>query len=57
MHNEFLEVGETDNSTEITSQMGYLSRPAPGAAFPKAKNGQIGEIGWVYDELKVVHGI
>lgn len=54
---EFLSVGEADNSTEITSQMGYLNRAPPGAEFPKAKNGQIGEIGWVYDKLKVVKGI
>lgn len=54
---EFLMVGEGDNSSEITSQMGYLSRAAPGAGFPKAKNGQVGEIGWLYDKLKVVKGI
>lgn len=54
---EFVLVGENDTSPEITSQMGYLTRPAPGAAFPKAKNGQIGEVGWVYDTLKIVKGI
>jgi hypothetical protein len=54
---EFVLVGESDNSTEITSQMGYLNRAAPGAEFPKAKNGQVGEIGWVYDKLKIVKGI
>ncbi|WAR03190.1 hypothetical protein MAR_009748 [Mya arenaria] len=54
---EFLVTGENEASSEITSQMGYLNRGAPGQAFPKAKNGQVGEIGWLYDTLKVVKGI
>lgn len=54
---EFQLVGESDRSSEITSQVGYLNRTAPGQAFPKAKNGQAGEIGWLYDKHKVVNGI
>ncbi|WAR03187.1 hypothetical protein MAR_009745 [Mya arenaria] len=54
---EFLVTGENEASSEITSQMGYLNRAAQGQAFPKAKNGQVGEIGWLYDTLKVVKGI
>lgn len=57
MSDDFLSVGESDTSTEITSQMGYLNRAPPGAEFPKAKNGQAGEIGWLYDKHKVVKGI
>lgn len=54
---EFQMVGEVDRSTEVTSQIGYLNRTAPGQEFPKAKNGQAGEIGWLYDKHKVVKGI
>lgn len=54
---EFIFVGEAANSTEITTHMAYLNRPAPGESFPKAKNGQAGEIGWIYDTLKIVKGI
>ena len=50
-------VGEVDRSSEVTSQIGYLNRSAPGQEFPKAKNGQAGEIGWLYDKHKVVKGI
>ena len=54
---EFQMVGESDRSTEVTSQIGYINRTAPGQQFPKAKNGQAGEIGWVWDVHKVVKGI
>ena len=54
---EFQMVGEADRSTEVTSGVAYLNRTAPGQEFPKAKNGQVGEIGWVYDTHKVVKGI
>ncbi|KAH3885681.1 uncharacterized protein LOC127840999 [Dreissena polymorpha] len=57
LQHEFISVGENEASTEITSQMAYLNRAAPGAQFPKAKNGQVGEIGWVYDALHLVKGI
>ena len=50
-------VGSGDRSPEITSQMSYLSRPPPGAKFPKAKNGQVGEIGWLYETFRIVKGI
>ena len=54
---EFQMVGEVARSTEVTSQLGYLNRTPPGQEFPKAKNGQAGEIGWLYDTHKVVKGI
>ncbi|OWF51930.1 uncharacterized protein LOC110448398 [Mizuhopecten yessoensis] len=53
----FQMVGEGDRSTEVTSQTGYLNRPPPGQAFPKAKNGQVGEIGWPVDTFKIYKGI
>lgn len=54
---DFQMVGNGDRSPEVTSQMGYLSRPPPGTKFPKAKNGQIGEIGWPVETFKIVKGI
>lgn len=54
---DFQMVGIGDRSPEITSQMSYLSRPPPGCKFPKAKNGQIGEIGWPVETFKIVKGI
>jgi hypothetical protein len=50
-------VGSGDRSPEITSQLSYLNRPPPGAKFPKAKNGQVGEIGWLYETFRIVKGI
>lgn len=54
---DFQMVGIGDRSPEITSQMGYLSRPPPGTKFPKAKHGQIGEIGWPVEHFKIVKGL
>lgn len=54
---DFQMVGNGDRSPEVTSQMGYLNRPPPGTKFPKAKNGQIGEIGWPVETFKIVKGI
>ncbi|XP_069132555.1 protein SPMIP2-like isoform X2 [Argopecten irradians] len=56
-HDKFQMVGEGDRSLEVTSQMNYLNRPPPGQAFPKAKNGQIGEIGWPVETFKLYNGI
>lgn len=50
-------VGIGDRSREDTSGMQYLNRPPPGQKFPKAKNGQIGEIGWPVEHFKIVKGI
>ena len=53
---DFQMVGSGDRSPEITSQMSYLSRPPPGTKFPKARNRQIGEIGWLYETFNIVKG-
>lgn len=50
-------VGIGDRSHETTSELGYLTRNAPGVAFPLAKNGRIGEIGWPVEAFKIVKGI
>jgi len=50
-------VGNGDRSHETTSDMAYLNRPPPGSAFPLAKNGRIGEIGWPVETFKVVRGL
>ncbi|XP_076471921.1 protein SPMIP2-like [Babylonia areolata] len=50
-------VGIGDRSQETTSDLAYLSRGAPGSAFPLAKNGRIGEIGWPVETFKIVKGI
>ncbi|CAH1787197.1 unnamed protein product [Owenia fusiformis] len=45
------------NSNEHTSELGYLSRAPTDMKFPKAKNGNIGEIGWEVEYFKVKKGI
>ena len=50
-------MGIGDRSHETTSDLAYLSRTAPGSAFPLAKNGRIGEIGWPVDTFKLYRGI
>nr|KAG5699238.1 hypothetical protein BaRGS_012759 [Batillaria attramentaria] len=50
-------VGIGNRSHENTSELGYLTRNAPGTAFPLAKNGRIGEIGWPVETFKIVKGI
>lgn len=54
---DFLLVGEGPQSSEITSEMGYLSRPIPGQGFPKSKNQQVGEIGWTASTFRLPKGI
>jgi len=54
---DFFATGEQQASSEMTSQMGYLNRSAPGEKFPRPKNNLPGEIGWLYDKHKVVKGI
>ncbi|KAK3101087.1 hypothetical protein FSP39_000844 [Pinctada imbricata] len=54
---DFQMTGIGERSREVTSQMDYLSRPPPGAKFPLAKNGRIGEIGWPVEAFKIVKGI
>ncbi|KAL8605696.1 hypothetical protein ACOMHN_064833 [Nucella lapillus] len=50
-------VGIGDRSHETTSNLAYLSRGAPGSAFPLAQTGRIGEIGWPVETFKIVKGI
>ncbi|KAL3841334.1 hypothetical protein ACJMK2_019495 [Sinanodonta woodiana] len=57
VQSDFQMVGIGARSREITSQISYLNRDAPGASFPKAKNGQVGEIGWPVETFKIVKGI
>ncbi len=45
-------VGEGVRSSENTSAIHYLFRAPKSAAFPLAKNGRIGEIGWEAEHLK-----
>ncbi|KAL8605707.1 hypothetical protein ACOMHN_064844 [Nucella lapillus] len=56
-------VGIGDRSHETTSNRAGTGckkahyRGAPGSAFPLAKNGRIGEIGWPVETFKIVKGI
>ncbi|KAL5007469.1 hypothetical protein ScPMuIL_016275 [Solemya velum] len=54
---DFQMVGIGKQSNELTGQLTYLNRPSPGEPFPKAKNGQVGEIGWPHETFKLVKGI
>ncbi|KAL8624006.1 hypothetical protein ACOMHN_040632 [Nucella lapillus] len=50
-------VGIGHRSPGTTSDLGYITRSAPGTPFPLAKNGRSGEIGWPVDSFKMVKGL
>ncbi|XP_067654438.1 uncharacterized protein [Haliotis asinina] len=57
VHNNFQSVGIGARSMEMTNNVSYLNRSPPGSQFPRAKHGQIGEIGWEFETFGLVKGI
>ncbi|XP_046572651.1 uncharacterized protein LOC124280709 isoform X2 [Haliotis rubra] len=57
VHNNFQSVGIGARSMETTNNVSYLNRSPPGSQFPRAKHGQIGEIGWEFETFGLVKGI
>ncbi|XP_064602915.1 uncharacterized protein LOC135468540 [Liolophura sinensis] len=49
-------VGIGERSPEVTSEVAYLSRPAPDTPFPMCRSRHVGEVGWTVEFFSGVTG-